>query len=59
MDYSWFWDERFWFPANRSWGWKDIELKEGSGVYLPQINDLYAAIPFGVALVFVRFMFER
>ena len=59
MDFSWFWDERFWFPANRSWGWKNLENLEGSTEYRPQIKDLHWAIPFGLCLLVIRFLFER
>lgn len=59
MDLSWFWDEWFWFPHDRPWGWKDLENHEGSSEYRPQIKDLHWAVPFGLCLLALRFFLEH
>ena len=55
---SWVWDERFWFPPDRPWGWKDLENAPESNVYLPQVKDLHWSILLGVALIGVRYLLE-
>lgn len=59
MDFSWFWDEWFWFPQDRPWGWKDLVNEPGSTEYRPQLSDLHWAIPFGLALILVRLLSDK
>lgn len=54
-----FWSESFWFPANRSYGWKDLENKPGASVYYPDIKHLHWAFLLGVVLIGVRSVMER
>ncbi|XP_060598839.1 ceramide synthase 2-like isoform X2 [Ruditapes philippinarum] len=61
MASSWpiaFWDEAFWFPANRSWGWKDLVNKPGANIYLPDLKDIHWALLLGVVLIGVRYLVE-
>ena len=55
---SWVWDESFWFPPDRPWGWKDLVNVEGSDVYLPQPKDLNWSILYGILLIGVRYLLE-
>ncbi|XP_072321036.1 ceramide synthase 2 [Eucyclogobius newberryi] len=53
--YEWFWWDRLWLPENLTWA--DLEDREGR-VYA-KASHLYAAAPFTVGFLLVRFMFER
>lgn len=53
--YEWFWWDRLWLPVNLTW--TDLEDREGR-VYA-KASHLYATIPFTVAFLVIRFMFER
>ena len=55
---SWVWDETFWFPPDRPWGWKDLKNVAGSNVYLPQVEDLHWSILLGIVLIGVRYLLE-
>lgn len=57
-DYGIFWNEWFWFPANRSHGWKSLENKPGSNQYLPDVKDLHWSLVLGLALIGVRYVLE-
>lgn len=59
MSLDWVWDERFWFPSNRSMGWKDLVNKPGSSTYLPQISHLHWALLMGITLLGVRYLLEK
>ena len=59
MGTDFFWDEKFWFPSDRSWGWKDLANPEGSTEYRPQLNDLHVAVLLGMGLVILRYTIER
>ncbi|KAL4222919.1 Ceramide synthase 5 [Mactra antiquata] len=56
--YDAFWEESFWFPANRSHGWKDLVNKPGSDMYLPDIKHLNWAFLLGIVLIGVRYLLE-
>ncbi|XP_052801525.1 ceramide synthase 2-like isoform X2 [Mya arenaria] len=56
--YNTFWDERFWFPANRSHSWKSLENVPGSKTYYPDVKDLNLALLLGVALIVVRYLLD-
>lgn len=56
--YDTIWDETFWFPSNRSHGWKDLVNKPGSNIYLPEIKDLNWALVLGVVLIGIRYLIE-
>uniref|UniRef100_A0A8C6SSB7 Ceramide synthase 3a n=1 Tax=Neogobius melanostomus TaxID=47308 RepID=A0A8C6SSB7_9GOBI len=53
--YEWFWWDRLWLPVNLTWA--DLEDREGR-VYA-KASHLYVTIPFALAFLLVRFMFER
>lgn len=57
--YNLFWNEHFWFPGNRSLGWKDLVNKPGSDIYLPDIIHLHWALLIGMALIVVRYLLEK
>ncbi|XP_053767317.1 ceramide synthase 4 [Desmodus rotundus] len=52
---EWLWQDRFWLPPNSSWA--DLEDRDGLVYAHPQ--DMLAALPLALALVVVRFTFER
>lgn len=52
---EWLWQDRFWLPPNSSWA--DLEDRDGRVYAHPQ--DMLAALPLALALVVVRFTFER
>lgn len=52
---EWLWQDRFWLPPNKSWA--DLEDRDGLVYAHPQ--DLLAALPLALALVAIRFTFER
>lgn len=52
---EWLWQDRFWLPPNNSWA--DLEDRDGLVYAHPQ--DLLAAVPLALALVAMRFTFER
>lgn len=61
MESSWtnsFWDEYYWFPGNRSYGWKDLVNKPGSKTYFPDLKDLHWALLLGIILIGVRYLIE-
>ncbi|XP_045167942.2 ceramide synthase 2-like [Mercenaria mercenaria] len=53
-----FWDEVFWFPGNRSYGWKDLENKPGANMYLPDLKDIHWALLLGIVLIGIRYFIE-
>ncbi|XP_049644242.1 ceramide synthase 4-like [Suncus etruscus] len=52
---EWFWSEKLWLPANVTWA--DLEDRDGQ-VY-PHPRDLLVALPMSLALLALRFIFER
>lgn len=52
---EWLWQDRFWLPPNHTWA--DLEDRDGLVYAHPQ--DLLAALPLALALVAMRFTFER
>nr|KAF6309532.1 ceramide synthase 4 [Pipistrellus kuhlii] len=52
---EWLWQDRFWLPPNYTWA--DLEDRDGLVYAHPQ--DLLAALPLALALVALRFTFER
>lgn len=52
---EWLWQDRFWLPPNSSWA--DLEDRDGRVYAHPQ--DMLAALPLALALVVMRFTFER
>ena len=56
--YDTFWDERFWFPSNRTHSWKSLENVPGSNVYYPDMKDLHWSLLLGVALIGIRYLLE-
>lgn len=52
---DWLWDERFWLPPNISWA----QLEDRDGLVFPHPRDTLMAVPLALALVVVRFTFER
>lgn len=54
--YSWFWNEKLWLPANVTW--KDLNAVE-DGVFIPSVTDLWAVLPFSLALCAVRFLWTH
>nr|XP_027825541.2 ceramide synthase 4 isoform X1 [Ovis aries]XP_027825542.2 ceramide synthase 4 isoform X1 [Ovis aries] len=52
---DWLWDERFWLPPNISWA----QLEDRDGLVFPHPQDTLMAVPLALALVVVRFTFER
>ena len=55
--YNLFWTETFWFPEGKSW--KDLQNNVDNNIYLPRAIDLHWALPIGLFLLFVRYVFER
>ena len=56
--YDAFWDERFWFPSNRSHGWHSLVNTPGSATYYPQLRDLNWALILGFVLIGVRYLLD-
>lgn len=52
---EWFWQDRFWLPPNSSWA----DLEDQHGLVYAHPRDMLAALPLALALVAVRFTFER
>ncbi|KAK2491666.1 hypothetical protein MC885_016383 [Smutsia gigantea] len=52
---EWFWQDRFWLPPNSSWA----DLEDRDGLVYAHPRDMLAALPLALALVAVRFTFER
>lgn len=52
---EWLWQDRFWLPPNNSWA--DLEDRDGLVYAHPQ--DMLVALPLALALVAMRFIFER
>ncbi|XP_066557616.1 ceramide synthase 2 isoform X2 [Amia ocellicauda] len=53
--HEWFWWHRIWLPVNLTWA--DLEDREGR-VYA-KVSDLYITIPYSIAFLIIRFLFER
>lgn len=56
--YDFIWNEKFWFPPNRTYGWKDLQNEPGSSIYLPDLKHLNWTIGLGVVLIGVRYLIE-
>lgn len=52
---EWFWQERFWLPPNNTWA----ALEDRDGLVYAHPRDMLAALPLALALVVMRFVFER
>ncbi|KAM7143580.1 ceramide synthase 4 isoform 2-T2 [Molossus nigricans] len=52
---EWLWQERFWLPPNNSW----TELEDRDGLVFAHPQDMLVALPLALALVAIRFTFER
>ena len=52
---EWFWQEKLWLPPNSSW----VALEDRDGLVYPHPRDVLAALPLALALVAMRFTFER
>lgn len=52
---EWFWQDRFWLPPNNTWA----VLEDRDGLVFAHPRDLLAALPLALALVVMRFTFER
>ncbi|XP_012584903.1 PREDICTED: ceramide synthase 4 [Condylura cristata] len=52
---QWLWQDRFWLPPNNSWA----DLEDRDGLVYAHPRDLLAALPLALALVVLRFTFER
>ncbi|XP_039713777.1 ceramide synthase 4 [Pteropus medius] len=52
---EWLWQDRLWLPPNSSWA--DLEDRDGLVYAHPQ--DMLVALPLALALVAIRFIFER
>lgn len=52
---EWLWWERLWLPPNYSW----TQLEDRDGVVYAHPRDMLAALPLALALVAMRFTFER
>ncbi|XP_064428072.1 ceramide synthase 4 isoform X1 [Mirounga angustirostris] len=52
---EWFWQERLWLPPNNSWA----ALEDRDGLVYAHPRDMLAALPLALALVVMRFVFER
>uniref|UniRef100_A0A667WZK7 Ceramide synthase 3 n=1 Tax=Myripristis murdjan TaxID=586833 RepID=A0A667WZK7_9TELE len=53
--YEWFWWDRIWLPVNLTWA--DLEDREG-WVYA-KASHLYVTIPYAVAFLVIRYLFEK
>ncbi|XP_049645557.1 ceramide synthase 4-like [Suncus etruscus] len=52
---EWFWSERIWLRPDAKWA----DLEDRDGKVFPHPRDLLAALPLALALVALRFAFER
>ncbi|XP_054981040.1 ceramide synthase 4 isoform X1 [Sorex araneus] len=52
---EWFWHEKLWLPPNVTWA----DLEDHDGKVYPHARDLLAALPVALALLALRFAFER
>nr|KAF6479449.1 ceramide synthase 4 [Molossus molossus] len=52
---EWLWQDRFWLPPNNSW----TELEDREGLVFAHPQDMLVALPLALALVAIRFTFER
>lgn len=52
---EWLWQDRFWLPPNHTWA----VLEDRDGLVYAHPRDLLAALPLALALVAMRFTFER
>ncbi|XP_066122740.1 ceramide synthase 4 [Saccopteryx bilineata] len=52
---KWLWQDRFWLPPNSTWA----ELEDRDGLVYAHPQDMLAALPLALALVAMRFTFER
>uniref|UniRef100_A0A8C9K390 sphingosine N-acyltransferase n=1 Tax=Panthera tigris altaica TaxID=74533 RepID=A0A8C9K390_PANTA len=52
---EWFGQEKLWLPPNSSW----VALEDRDGLVYPHPRDVLAALPLALALVAMRFTFER
>uniref|UniRef100_A0ACB8ELC4 Uncharacterized protein n=1 Tax=Sphaerodactylus townsendi TaxID=933632 RepID=A0ACB8ELC4_9SAUR len=55
--WGWFWNERFWLPANLTWA--DLERQGADdGVGYPRAGHVLGALPLAVGLLALRRVFE-
>lgn len=52
---EWLWQDRFWLPPNNSWA----VLEDRDGLVYAHPQDMLVALPLALALVAMRFIFER
>ncbi|XP_057306965.1 ceramide synthase 6-like [Hydractinia symbiolongicarpus] len=52
---DWFWNYKFWLPQGFTWD----DLKSSNGITRPQLSDLYIVPALTVALLVIRYFFER
>ncbi|XP_039107502.1 ceramide synthase 4 isoform X2 [Hyaena hyaena] len=52
---EWFWQDTLWLPPNSTWA----DLEDREGLVYPHPQDTLAALPLAMALVAMRFAFER
>lgn len=52
---EWFWQDTLWLPPNSTWA----DLEDRDGLVYPHPQDTLAALPLAMALVAMRFAFER
>ena len=51
----WFWDAKFGLPENSTWQ----DLEEAKNLSWVQSGELYLCFPVAIALIVLRFLFER
>ncbi|KAL3831741.1 hypothetical protein ACJMK2_023455 [Sinanodonta woodiana] len=52
------WNEWFWFPSEKGWGWKDLQNTDPN-VYYPQLEDLHWTVFLGVVFLGIRYGYEH
>ncbi|KAK3592980.1 hypothetical protein CHS0354_023204 [Potamilus streckersoni] len=55
---QWVWNEWFWFPSGKGWGWKDLQNTDPN-VYYPQLEDLHWTVFLGVVFLGIRYGYEH
>ncbi|KAM3876861.1 ceramide synthase 2 [Diretmus argenteus] len=53
--YEWFWWDRIWLPVNLTWA----DLEDREDLVYAKASHLYVTVPYAVAFLLIRYLFER
>ncbi|XP_064168414.1 ceramide synthase 2-like isoform X1 [Anguilla rostrata] len=52
---EWFWWDRIWLPVNLTWS----DLEDSQGRVYAKASHLYVTVPYSIAFLIIRYLFER